>query len=141
MVQLLSKVTGSFQSPFVSEELGERFANALNFCLDSLVGQKGLKLKVNDPDAYNFDPRSLLINILTMFANMSGEETFLRHVVNDTRSYKTEIFEKAMRILNNPKKGIVIDQDKKERFEVMVSQMKDMKNEIDEEEVSSTGPY
>jgi ubiquitin conjugation factor E4 B len=97
-----------------------------------------LKLKVNDPDAYNFDPRSLLINILTMFANMSGEETFLRHVVNDTRSYKTETFEKAVRILNNPKKGIVIDQDKKERFEVMVSQMKDMKNEIDEEEVSST---
>ena len=69
---------------------------------------------------------------------MSGEETFLRHVVNDTRSYKTETFEKAVRILNNPKKSIVIDQDKKERFEVMVSQMKDMKNEIDEEEVSST---
>lgn len=75
-----------------------------------------------------------------MFASMSGEETFLRHVVNDTRSYKTETFEKAVRILNNPKKGIVIDQDKKERFEAMVSQMKDMKNEIDEEEVSCTCP-
>ncbi len=60
VVQLLAKVTGSFTDPFVSEELGERFANAINFCLDSLVGQKGLKLKVSDPDAYNFDPRGLL---------------------------------------------------------------------------------
>ena len=33
VVQLLSKVTKSF----VSEELGERFANALNYCMDSLV--------------------------------------------------------------------------------------------------------
>ena len=95
---------------------------------------------MNDPDAYNFDPRSLLINILTMFANMSGEETFLRHVVSDTRSYKTETFDKAVRILGDPKKGIVIaDQDKRERFEGMVARMKEMKNLIDEEEVGATG--
>ena len=37
VVQLLSKVTKTFQSPFVSEELGERFANAINYCLDSLA--------------------------------------------------------------------------------------------------------
>jgi ubiquitin conjugation factor E4 B len=121
VVQLLAKVTASFQSPFVSEELGERFANALNFCLDSLVGQKGLKLKVNDPEAYNFDPRSLLVNILSMYANMSDEADFLRYVVNDTRSYKTETFEKAVRILNNPKKGIIVDQERKDRFEAMVA--------------------
>jgi len=28
---------------------------------------------VNDPDAYNFDPRTLLVNILSMYANMSTE--------------------------------------------------------------------
>jgi len=81
VVQLLSKVTANFQSPFISEELGERFANALNFCVDSLVGQKGLKLKVNNPDEYNFDPRSLLVNILSMYSNMSVEEAFLKWVV------------------------------------------------------------
>jgi ubiquitin conjugation factor E4 B len=100
-----------------------------------LVGQKGLKLKVNDPDAYNFDPRTLLTNILSMYANMSSEDVFLRYVVNDTRSYKTETFEKATRILNNPKKGIVIDQERKDRFEKMVEQIREMKNEIEEEEV------
>lgn len=41
-----------------------------------------------------------------MYSNMSGEELFLKHVVNDPRSYKTETFEKAVRIINNPKKGV-----------------------------------
>lgn len=41
-----------------------------------------------------------------MYANMSDEEVFLKYVVNDTRSYKDETFEKAVKILNNPKKGV-----------------------------------
>ena len=120
----------------MSEELGERFANAINFCIDSLVGQKGLKLKVNNPEAYNFEPRTLLINIMNMYANMSGDERFLKHVVNDSRSYKTETFEKAVKIINNPKKGVQLELDKKERFENMVEKIKFMKLEIDEEDVS-----
>jgi hypothetical protein len=106
VVQLMQKVTSSFQQPFISEELGEPFANALNFCMDSLVSQKGLKLKVANPERFNFDARALTINILSMYANMSTEEKFLKHVVNDARSYKTETFEKAVRIINNPKKGV-----------------------------------
>jgi ubiquitin conjugation factor E4 B len=106
----------------------------LNFCLDSLVGQKDLKLKVNHPEAYNFDPRLLLENILSMYANMSSEEKFLQYVVGDSRSYKSETFQKAVRILESPKKGVQIDQDQKERFEVMVARIGTMKNEIDEEE-------
>ena len=37
IVQVLSKVTTEFRTPFISEELGESFANAMNFCLDKLV--------------------------------------------------------------------------------------------------------
>ncbi len=44
-----------------------------------------------------------------MFANMSNEEIFLKHVVNDSRSFKTENFEKALRVINNPKKGVSVD--------------------------------
>eukprot|EP00347_Sterkiella_histriomuscorum_P007831 403347399 len=134
VVKLLQKVTINVQEPFVSEELGERYANALNFCIDSLVSQKDLKLKVNNPDQYNFEPRALLINILMMYANMSEQESFLRHVVNDTRSYKDETFDKALRLLNNPKKGVQIDQERTFKFEVMVSRLKSLRNEINEEE-------
>lgn len=76
IIQLLSRVTYHIKEPFISEELGEPFANAIDFCLDSLIGKKGLKLKVNNPDRYNFDPRSLLSNIINMYANMSDQEIF-----------------------------------------------------------------
>ena len=96
----------------------------MNFCLDSLVGQKGLKLKVNRPKDYNFDPRGLLSNILAMYANMSNQEKFLNHIVNDSRSFKNENFDKAVKIINNPKKGVDIDQERKELFEKMVIKIK-----------------
>lgn len=76
VVQLLAKVTINCQEPFISEELGERFANALNYCVDSLVGQKGLKLKVANPERFSFDPRGLLVNILNMYANMADQAVF-----------------------------------------------------------------
>lgn len=65
---------------------------------------------------------------------MSVEETFLKWVVQDTRSFKIETFDKAVKILNNPKKGVQVDQERKDKFEEMVSKLRDMKNEQDEEE-------
>jgi|LauGreDrversion4_2_1035121.scaffolds.fasta_scaffold78332_1 hypothetical protein len=69
-----------------------------------------------------------------MYANMSVEETFLKWVVQDTRSFKIETFDKAVKILNNPKKGVQVDQERKDKFEEMVSKLREMKNEQDEEE-------
>jgi hypothetical protein len=69
-----------------------------------------------------------------MYANMSVEETFLKWVVQDTRSFKIETFDKAVKILNNPKKGVQVDQERKDKFEEMVTKLREMKNEQDEEE-------
>lgn len=90
------------------------------------MGQKGLKLKVRDPEAYNFDPRLLLECVLSMYANMSDEEVFLKHVINDSRSYKEETFAKAVRILGNAKKGISLEAEQRDRFEIMVAKLGDM---------------
>lgn len=65
---------------------------------------------------------------------MSVEETFLKWVVQDTRSFKIETFDKAVKILNNPKKGVQVDQERKDKFEEMVTKLREMKNEQDEEE-------
>jgi hypothetical protein len=71
VIQLLAKVTKNVKEPFISEELGEKFANALNFCLDALIGKKGLKLDVENRSQYFFEPIGLLVNIINMYANMS----------------------------------------------------------------------
>ena len=72
----MAKVTKNVKEPFISEELGEKFANALNFSLDALIGQKGLKLKVENPAQYNFEPIGLLVNIINMYANMAELDEF-----------------------------------------------------------------
>ena len=65
---------------------------------------------------------------------MVFEDSFLFNVVNDSRSYKTENFEKAIRILNNPSKGVVVDMDSKERFELLLTKIKSMKEDLDQED-------
>ena len=69
---------------------------------------------------------------------MSQEEKFLRNMVADDRSFSTETLKKACRILQNPKKGVVIDQESVDKFTKMVERVSQMRNEIDEEEVSYT---
>ncbi|CDW72140.1 u box domain-containing protein [Stylonychia lemnae] len=134
VVKLLEKVSSNVREPFITEELGEKFANAVNYCIDSLVSQKGLKLKINNPERFNFEPRELLINILCIYANMSEEQVFLQNVVKDSRSYKDETFQKALRLLQNPKKGVQIDGPRTGKFEIMVQKLIELKVGIDEED-------
>ena len=83
VLQLLSLVTETVTEPFITEELGEKFANALNYSIERLIGQNNLKLKVRNPQEYEFDPVCLLQNLLKMYANMADEEEFRKNVVND----------------------------------------------------------
>jgi len=101
VIQLLAKVTKHCPEPFVSKDLGEKFAQAINFCLDQLTTQKGLKFKIKDPERFYFEPKSLLVNLITMFANMAHFEKFRESVVQDARSYSDETFAKALKICNS----------------------------------------
>jgi len=64
VVQLLAKVTEHCPEPFISEELGKKFAMAVDFCLDQLCSQKGLKFKINNPERFYFHPKELLSNLV-----------------------------------------------------------------------------
>jgi hypothetical protein len=55
---------------------------------------------------------------------MSNQEKFLSHIVNDSRSFKNENFDKAVKIINNPKKGLISIKERKELFEKMVIKIK-----------------
>ena len=87
VISLLARVTTNCQEPFVSEELGEKFAQAINYCLDQLTTEKGLKFKIKDPERFYFEPKELLTNLTTMYANMAHLEQFRKNVVSDGRSY------------------------------------------------------
>lgn len=127
VIQLLAKVTKHCPEPFVSKELGEKFAQAINFCLDQLTTQKGLKFKIKNPERFYFEPIGLLQNLITMYANMAHFEKFRDNVVLDARSYSDETFAKAVKILNRTQNAVSVDEDTKEKFEILVVQLKEGK--------------
>lgn len=135
VIQLLAKVTMNCPEPFVTEEIGEKFSQAVNFCLDQLTTQKGLKFKIKNPERFHFEPKELLINLITMYANMGHIERFRANVVRDGRSYSNETFEKAVKIINSTKKSVNIDGDAKEKFEKLTVLLKAAKDVAEVEDM------
>ena len=76
IVELLAKVTEHCPQPFVSAELGSKFTEAINFCLDQLCSKKGLKFKIDNPERFHFQPNELLANLICVYANMADLQEF-----------------------------------------------------------------
>ena len=61
-----------------------------------------------------------MINLVTMYSNMSHLEKFRSNVIMDARSYSDETFEKTLKILSSTKKNVGVAAEVKEKFEVLV---------------------
>ena len=109
VVLLLAKITLHCPEPFISAELGKKFAEATNFCLDQLCSDKGLRFKIKNPERFYFEPKELLANLIQMYCNMRKLPQFHANVVSDERSYSRETFNKASKIL--ARGGIGVDGD------------------------------
>lgn len=92
-----------------------------------MTTQKGLKFKIKNPERFYFEPKGLLVNLVTMFSNMAHYEKFRENVVMDARSYSDETFAKAAKILNSAQKNVAVDEDVKSKFEILVTQLKEAK--------------
>ena len=98
-INLLRRFTASVPDAFVTAEIVDRLAAMLDFNVTALVGPKCTGLKVQNPEKYRFDPKSLLSDIVEVFMNLSGKQAFILAVARDGRSYKKENFERAAGIL------------------------------------------
>jgi transcription initiation factor IIF auxiliary subunit len=58
-------------------------------------------------------------------------------VILDARSYSDETFAKALKILSSAKKNVAVAAEVKEKFEVLVVQLKQAKESAAQEEVSN----
>lgn len=68
----------------MSEELRDRFAATLNYYLEQLVTAKGVSIKVDQPQKYNFDHKQLLQDIFELYCNFdSFGEVFYTAIASD----------------------------------------------------------
>ena len=70
-----------------------------------------------------------------MYANMAHFEKFRENVVLDARSYSDETFAKAVKILNSSKKNVAVDEEVKSKFEILVTQLKEAKQQAAQEAI------
>ncbi|KZT25406.1 hypothetical protein NEOLEDRAFT_1133784 [Neolentinus lepideus HHB14362 ss-1] len=96
-VDMLKIFTAETKGPFMMPEIVGRLAAMLDYNLDVLINRTA-ELKVKEPEKYKFEPRRLLSDILQVYLNLSDQGEFARAVAEDGRSYKKELFEKAMYI-------------------------------------------
>jgi len=97
---MLNLFTASIPAAFCTPEIADRLAAMLDYNIDALVGPKCSNLKVQNPEKYYFDPKSLLKGIVGIFLNMSKHNDFIIAVVRDGRSYKKDNFERTAQILS-----------------------------------------
>jgi ubiquitin conjugation factor E4 B len=96
MMKLFTKtLSGSFTMP----EIVDRVAAMVDYTLDTIVGPKSMNLKVDDPQKYQFNPKTLLSEFIDIYLNLGVSESFIEAVARDGRSYKPANFDNASRIL------------------------------------------
>jgi ubiquitin conjugation factor E4 B len=103
-VHMLQYLTTSIIDPFLRPEIIDRLAAMLNYNLVLLVGPKCSELKVKNPEKFQFNPRTLLSDIIDIYLHLSpnaSRNDFAVAVARDGRSYQKACFEKAASILLN----------------------------------------
>lgn len=84
---------------FLRDEMVSRLAEMLNYLLERLCGQRCNDLKVSDPSKVSWRPRQLLKRIIDIYVHFKNEEKFAVAVAKDGRSYKAELFTRAIGII------------------------------------------
>lgn len=98
-VKLFEIFTDDIPGAFCSSEIVDRLASMLNYNLVSLVGPKCGELKVKEPEKYSFHPKQLLKALTTVYVNLAGEDEFVSAIARDSRSFRVELFVRAVQIL------------------------------------------
>ena len=63
------------------------------------MGPRQRNFKVKDKDEYEFKPEVIVSDITHIYLNLSNSEDFCKAVSGDGRSYSSELFPKAIHVL------------------------------------------
>jgi ubiquitin conjugation factor E4 B len=90
-VAMMNLFTKTLSESFTMPEIVHRLAGMLDYNLDILTGPKSKTLKVENPEKYAFNPKTLLPELVDIYLNLGTSTSFIEAVAADGRSYKPEI--------------------------------------------------
>lgn len=81
---------------FLLDELCSRLVNMLLHVLTKLVGAKGMELKVDNPESYNFRPKEMLTDLCEIFSSYADAPLFQEHCAK-SGYYTNDLMTKAVK--------------------------------------------
>lgn len=87
-VSMMKLFTNTLSASFTMPEIVQRLAGMLDYNLDILTGPKSKTLKVDNPEKYFFNPKTLLPGLVDIYVNLGSSTAFVEAVAADDRSYR-----------------------------------------------------
>lgn len=131
-VAMMKLFTKALCESFTLPEIVRRLADMLDFNLDLLVSSKSQNLKVENPDKYHFNPKTLLPDLADIFLNLGKAQSFVEAVAADGRSYKAELFDRASYIMTS--RGLKAKEEL-EAWDELKGRIAKAKDELDQAEL------
>lgn len=88
----VKQLSGWCKKIFENEAFAERIATTLNFVLNSLVGPDSQSYSIKNPEKVSLKPIQMILDMATIYGNLSEIENFCVSVVRDPRSFSTDNF-------------------------------------------------
>jgi ubiquitin conjugation factor E4 B len=110
-------LTEELRDCFLTVEMADRFAAMLNGMIGQMAGPNIGQYKLKDAASLNFEPRSLIVTLLSIYCNFSGDRRLSEAMARDERYFKPQHFQKASNIVRQ--RGLLLS-DSIDAFDAIV---------------------
>jgi len=131
-VRMMKLFTNTLSEAFTMPEIVQRLAGMLDYNLEILTGPKSKTLKVDNPEKYFFNPKTLLPEIVDIYLNLGMNAAFIEAVAGDGRSYKHDTMRKTGHILRTKQ---LKEPEQLEAWDSLCERFEAAKAEIDRAEL------
>ena len=130
-VAMLKLFTEALADSFTKKEVVVRLAHMLDYNLEALVGPKKSNLKVDNPEEYGWNPRTMLAEVTDVYLNLRKKQSFIDAIATDGRSYRPEYWAEAHKILQTRR---LKSDEEMQQWQDMGARIEDAKSQADVEE-------
>ncbi|KAL2160170.1 hypothetical protein VTH06DRAFT_1826 [Thermothelomyces fergusii] len=127
-VSMMRLFTTTITEAFTMPEIVHRLAGMLDYNLETLTGPKSKMLKVDNPEKYFFNPKTLLPELVDIYLNLGSSASFVEAVAADGRSYKPSTMIATAQILRNKN---LKDEKDVQAWEALSARIESVKAELD----------
>lgn len=131
-VSMMKLFTTTLSASFTMPEIVQRLAGMLDYNLDILTGPKSKTLKVENPEKYFFNPKTLLPELVDIYINLGSSQAFIEAVAADGRSYKPATMAMTAHILRSRH---LKDEKDVEAWETLSAKIESAKEVLDRAEL------